>query len=328
MTLSASASPAISSGHIPVMLNEVLEALTPQSGDVIVDATFGMGGYSTALLERSNCHVIGIDRDPHVQQYAQPLIERFEQRFTFLSGRFGEMEQLLQDFAPVQGVVMDIGVSSMQLDMAERGFSFRHNGTLDMRMSSSGISAADLVNHTDEEALANIIWLYGEERASRRIARAIVEARREQPITTTHELRNIIHRVVSARGKKTDPATKTFQALRISVNEELDELRHALTASERLLSGGGRLAVVAFHSLEDRIVKQFLKEASCEPPAISRHIPDSLTSTSKHHPFHKPAKARRASAEEIDINPRSRSATLRHAVRTNVPAREEERAHG
>ncbi len=309
--------------HSPVMLKEVLTAVRPARGEVYVDGTFGAGGYSRALLEAAECTVYAIDRDPNVAVLAEKLAAAFPGRFFWLLGSFGDMIDLLasKGVESVDGVVLDIGVSSMQLDNAERGFSFKGDGPLDMRMGDSGQTAADIVNTAEEEELADILYHYGEERASRRIARAIVKAREEKPIARTRELAEIIRRVV--KKGEIDPATRSFQALRIKVNDELGELERALTSAERLLSPKGRLVVVTFHSLEDRIVKQFLQSRSGETRGGSRHLPQSGETravVAGHLPlfFSAQKKPLTASAEEIRINPRARSAKLRSAVRSEA----------
>jgi 16S rRNA (cytosine1402-N4)-methyltransferase len=302
--------------HIPVLLDEVIAALNPQPGDVIVDATFGAGGYTRAILDRG-AQVHAFDRDPDAIQAAQDWAER-EDRLTLHHARFSEMVESLADagVARVDGVVMDIGVSSMQLDQAERGFAFSADGPLDMRMSQSGPSAADFVNEADEGDIADVLYRYGEERQSRRVARAIVAAR---PLGTTGELAGIVRKALGHRaGAPKDPATRSFQAIRIHVNGELDELELGLNAAERLLGEGGRLAVVCFHSLEDRVVKQFLREASGKARAVSRHLPQAAGEPAI---FTQIARPVRASAAEEARNPRSRSAILRSAVRTGEPAR-------
>jgi 16S rRNA (cytosine1402-N4)-methyltransferase len=250
-----------SAAHIPVMLPEVLDALAPRDGAVYVDGTFGGGGYSQGLLMAANCKVCGIDRDPAAIQAGAALTTRFPGRLQLLNGRFGDMERLLaaRGVTQVDGVALDIGVSSPQIDEPARGFSFRQDGPLDMRMGADGPSAADVVNTLDEAALADIIYRYGEERLARRIARAIVDARKAAPITRTLQLAEIVRKVVRRSPDGIDPATRTFQAIRIYVNDEIGELRRGLAAAERLLAPGGRLAVVSFHSLEDREVKTFLK---------------------------------------------------------------------
>ncbi|MEI6730781.1 MAG: 16S rRNA (cytosine(1402)-N(4))-methyltransferase RsmH, partial [Pseudomonadota bacterium] len=265
------------SPHIPVMLEEVLQAVEPSDGQIYLDATFGAGGYSRALLESSQCKVYAIDRDPSVAETAAKLAEAFPGRFCWLLGNFGDMIELLAEKGvnSVDAIIMDIGVSSMQIDQSERGFSFRNDGPLDMRMSSDGISAADVVNKFDEEELANIIYTYGEERKSRWVARAIVEYRKTTPITRTSQLAEIVRKVVRGGKDGVDPATRTFQALRIHVNDELGELTKALNSADKILSGEGKLVVVTFHSLEDRIVKQFFQSRSGETRGGSRHLPQN-----------------------------------------------------
>ncbi len=300
--------------HEPVMLKEVLAAMQPKDGEIYVDATFGAGGYSRALLEAAECKVFAIDRDPGVKVLAEKLQQEFAGRFCFLLGCFSDMVSLLaaQGVEKVQGVVMDIGVSSMQLDQAERGFSFRLQGPLDMRQSQSGMTAADVVNTVAESELADIFYTYGEERQSRRIARAIVARRAERPFETTTDLADLI--AATLRGKQEiHPATRSFQALRIFVNRELEELEAALAAAEHLLLPGGRLVVVSFHSLEDRIVKQFLRRRSGNDAGGSRHLPQLQQAAIY---FTLPVKnAIEATKEELERNPRSRSAKLRWAVR-------------
>jgi 16S rRNA (cytosine1402-N4)-methyltransferase len=308
--------------HIPVMLAEVLDALSPAEGDVIVDGTFGAGGYSRALLQAADCMVIGIDRDPSAAPRGRALEEEFPGRFRFLSGCFGDMEALLAEAGveAVDGVVLDIGVSSMQLDQAERGFSFQTDGPLDMRMGGDGPTAADVVNTASAEDLANIIYKYGEERQSRRIARAIVAIRAEQPFARTGELAGAVECAIGRKpGTAIHPATRTFQALRIYVNDELGELERGLVAAERLLRSGGRLCVVSFHSLEDRIVKTFLRVRSGETSGVSRYMPATQDSRAPSFRVER-RKAVKPGAEEEAVNPRARSARLRAAVRTDAPA--------
>lgn len=300
--------------HVPVLLAEVLEALAPLKGARILDGTFGAGGYSRALLE-AGANVVALDRDPTVVPFAEKLRAEFPDRFTFVPGTFSRLDELAG--GPVDGVVLDIGVSSMQLDEAERGFSFMREGPLDMRMSSEGVSAADLVNTLEEAELANLLFAFGEERKSRRIAHGLVMARGTRPITTTTELARLIERSIGRKPGEAHPATRSFQALRIAVNGELDELVEALFASERLLAPGGRLAVVTFHSLEDRIVKRFFAPEKSEPTQ-SRHLPQIVRAPLG---WEQVGKAVKASAAETDRNPRSRSATLRSGLRTAVPAR-------
>lgn len=311
-------------GHSPVMLAEVLSVLGPRDGAIYVDGTFGGGGYSRALLEAADCRVWGIDRDPDAVARGAELAGQYGGRLTVMQGRYGDMDDLLvaRGVGPVDGVALDIGVSSMQIDDPERGFSFRHDGPLDMRMERSGASAADLVNDTDEAPLADIIHHFGEERAARRIARAIVAARRDGPITRTLQLADIVRRACRRSGsRKTeiiDPATRTFQALRIFVNDEIGELTRGLTAAEAALAPGGRLAVVTFHSLEDREVKLFFQDRSGRRPKGSRHLPEieegpPPTFRTVTRGVSRPDEA------EIRINPRARSARLRAAERTDAP---------
>ncbi len=306
-------------GHVPVLLDEVLEALAPRDGAIYVDATFGAGGYSRAILDAADCAVWGLDRDPEAIAEGRPLAESYDGRLTLVEGRFGEMDDLVTA-RPIDGIALDLGVSSMQLDRPERGFSFRADGPLDMRMGGSGPSAADLVNGCTEAELADIIYRYGEERRSRRIARAIVEARRSERIERTLQLAEIVRAAVKARGETIHPATRTFQALRIAVNDELAEIDAGLAAAERLLAPGGRLAVVAFHSLEDRKVKSFLRTRSGALPRTSRHLP-ATTQVDRAPTFELLLKgARKPTATEISVNPRARSARLRAARRTSADA--------
>jgi 16S rRNA (cytosine1402-N4)-methyltransferase len=303
--------------HTPVMLKEMLEALDPNAGENIVDATFGAGGYSHAILQNSDCVVWAIDRDPEAIERAKTMDAAYADRFTILQGSFGNMEALLQQHAvsEVDGIVMDLGVSSPQLDDDHRGFSFRYDGPLDMRMALEGPTAADFINAADEERLADIIHFLGEERLARRIARAIVSARSDGPIERTGQLANIIRRVVPKAKDGLDPATRTFMALRLHVNDELGELDRALNAAERLLAPGGRLVVVAFHSLEDRRVKRFLVQRTGYGTHISRHAPPAQAERA---PSFVQVKRRpvKPSIMEIEANPRARSARLRTARRT------------
>ena len=303
--------------HLPVLLDEVLAALSPLEGKRIVDGTFGAGGYSRALLE-AGAFVIAIDRDPSVKPFADALMAEFTGRFVFVPGTFSELDTLAAEHAPIDGVVLDIGVSSMQLDQAERGFSFMRDGPLDMRMSGEGESAADLVNGLDAEPLANLLYAFGEERKSRRIAQFIVAARQTAPIATTLELARIIEKAIGRKPGDAHPATRSFQALRIAVNAEFDQLVEALFAAERLLPEGGRLAVVTFHSLEDRIVKRFF-DPDKGGPAQSRHLPQVEMEARR---WVEVAKARKAGEAELSRNPRARSAILRAATRSDAPARQ------
>ena len=298
--------------HNPVMLSEVLENLAPQDQETYIDATFGAGGYSGALLEKANCSIVAIDRDPEAYEHAQLFKDRYPQRFSFYEGRFGQMAQLVPSME-YDGIVFDLGVSSPQLDKAERGFSFKVDGPLDMRMEKKGQSAADIVNTFAEDEIARILWIYGEERRSRAIARVIVEKRQEKPFSTTSQLAELVRDIVGFERPGFDPATRTFQALRLYVNDELGELKRGLEASEKLLKEGGRLVVVSFHSLEDRVVKTFLREKSGGMPHTSRYIPDAprpkVMFQLKNRKALKPKEA------EIKINPRARSARLRWAIR-------------
>lgn len=296
--------------HVPVMLNEVLQYLNPQKGEVYVDATFGNGGYSSAILEAAPCKVIALDRDPNVVIRANELKNMYGERFEFRGGNFGDFADLVPE--KINGAVFDIGVSSMQLDDAERGFSFSKESDLDMRMSCTGVSARDLVNSLGEKELADMIYNYGEERKSRQIAQKIVEYRRKKKIETTTELAKIIYTVVHGKPGEIDPATRTFQALRIAVNDELEELKKGLQGATDRLHKDGRLVVVDFHSLEDRIVKNFMKENGGRKVRVSKYAPELTEDTGA---FREVSKAIMPTAEECRINPRARSAKLRYAVR-------------
>lgn len=304
-----------SSRHISVLGREAVEFLAPREGGVYVDATFGAGGYSKRILDVAGTRVIGIDRDRTAVAEAFDLIKRADGRLTVVQDRFSNLAEVCAaEGAPqVDGIVMDIGVSSMQLDRAERGFSFRHDGLLDMRMGQDGASAADVVAVASEKDLANIIYIFGEERHSRAVARAIVKARQDNPIVTTKVLADIVSSVVRARPHEIHPATRTFQALRIFVNEELDELQTALHASERALKPGGRLVVVSFHSLEDRIVKNFLGSRAKQGGG-SRHLPEAEQIAPSFEILTKRPVV--ANDNETAANPRARSAKLRAAQRT------------
>jgi 16S rRNA (cytosine1402-N4)-methyltransferase len=304
--------------HVPVLLDESIAALAPRDGGIYVDGTFGAGGYSHALLAAARCRVIAVDRDPAAVAAGGELMQRYA-GLTVVEGRFGEMETLLArlGISTVSGIALDLGVSSPQLDDAARGFSFRGDGPLDMRMAREGQTAADLVNSLSESALANLIYIYGEERFARRVARAIVAARREAPVTRTAELARIVRTVVPTSGG-IDPATRTFQALRMEVNDELGELERGLLAAERLLAPGGRLAVVSFHSLEDRQVKEFLRQRSSDAPRGSRHRPAAPARAPSFRLITR--KPIVPGATEIARNPRARSARLRAAERTEAPA--------
>ncbi len=308
--------------HIPVLLDEVLDALAPRAGGAYLDGTFGAGGYARALLACPQARVLGLDRDPDAIAGAAPLISESQGRLQVVQGRFGDLATISRSagFAPLDGVTLDIGVSSMQLDEAARGFSFRQDGPLDMRMEQSGRSAADIVNEASEEELADIFYYYGEERLARRIARAIVMDRIAKPFLTTRPLAELIGRLVPHKPTEIHPATRSFQGLRIAVNDELGELVRALAGAEEVLQEGGRLAVVTFHSLEDRIVKQFFAARSGRGQARSRLLPGE--------PVPPPAtfdlvgkQPVIAGAEELARNPRARSAKLRTGQRTSASAR-------
>jgi 16S rRNA (cytosine1402-N4)-methyltransferase len=313
--------PLAETAHEPVLLAETIAALAPQDGGIYVDGTFGRGGYTEAILAAARCRVIAIDRDPAAIAAGARLAAAAEGRLTLIPGRFGDMKSLLDraGISGVAGVALDLGTSSPQLDDAERGFSFRFDGPLDMRMEQHGTSAADLVNTLPEGELADLIYRYGEERLSRRIAKAIVTARAAAPIRRTGELAAIVRSVVPVQPGGIDPATRTFQALRIAVNDELGELDRGLAAAEELLEPGGRLAVVAFHSLEDRSVKEFLRRRSDTAPRGSRHMPDSGSRRAASFRLLNKKPIRPSAAEEAR-NPRARSARLRAAERLDAPA--------
>jgi len=305
--------------HVPVLGREVLAWLNPQQGGIYVDGTFGAGGYSRAILETAQTRVIGIDRDRSAIAGGFDLVDRSDGRLTLVEDRFSNLAEICasQGFSSVDGVVMDLGVASLQLDEAARGFSFRNDGPLDMRMGQDGPTAADVVARASEADLANIIYIFGEERHSRSVARAIVAARKEAPIDTTRALAELVAKVVRAKPGEIHPATRTFQALRIFVNQELDELHLALGAAEKVLKAGGRLVVVSFHSLEDRIVKNFLNERA-KAGGGSRHQPE----TAQREPSFVALTKRPVVAgdDEVSANPRARSAKLRAAERTDAAA--------
>jgi 16S rRNA (cytosine1402-N4)-methyltransferase len=305
--------------HVPVMLAETVRFLAPRAGETYLDGTFGAGGYARAILEAAHCRVVAIDRDPDAVARGRELERRFPGRLIVIEGRFGELEAHLAALGirAVAGVALDLGVSTMQLDQAERGFSFAKDGPLDMRMGQDGPTAAELVNTLGESALADLIYVYGEERYSRRVARAIVAARGRAPLTRTGELAALIRKAVPKSGG-IDPATRTFQALRIEVNDELDELERALAACERMLAPGGRLVIVSFHSLEDRKVKEFLGARSGGAATASRHRPPVNTPAPSF--FLLSPRVVKPEAAEIARNPRARSARLRAAERTASPA--------
>ena len=307
--------------HIPVMLAEVLAALAPKDGGIYVDGTFGRGGYARGILTAANTTVFGIDRDPDAVKIGASFATEFKPRFTMLQGPFGAMDVLLAGAQTqrVDGIALDLGVSSPQLDEAERGFSFRNDGPLDMRMSRSGPTAADIVNTMPEGPLADIIFTCGEERHARRVAKNIVEARSNGAILRTAQLAEIVRASVPRSGDGIDPATRTFQALRIHVNDELGELRRGLAAAEILLKPQGRLAVVSFHSLEDRVVKDFLRHRSNPNTGISRHVPANDTAPTAPSFTLLNRKPQTPSDDESRRNPRARSAKLRIAERTDAP---------
>jgi len=305
--------------HIPVLLDEVIAALEGAENHRLIDGTFGAGGYTRALLEQfPDGQVMAIDRDPDAIVAGAALVSASRGRLTLVSGRFGDLDDLANEhgFAPVDAVVLDIGVSSMQIDDPARGFSFRADGPLDMRMAQAGESAADLVNTMEEGPLADLIYRYGEERKSRAVAKAIVAARRLQPFTSTKQLADLIASVVHMPPDAIHPATRTFQALRIAVNDELGELERGLLAAEKILAPGGRLVVVTFHSLEDRIVKQFIADRSGETPGPSRHMPSAPPRAKTF--INLARKAIVAGLVETRANPRARSAKLRVAERTQA----------
>lgn len=299
--------------HIPVLLNEVVESIVPKDGGVYVDGTFGAGGYTRAVLDAADCTVYAIDRDPDAIREGQKLVDAYKGRLHLLHGTFGEMAELVRgegvDF--VDGVMLDIGVSSMQIDRAERGFSFQKDGALDMRMSQNGLSAADVLNTFGEREIADIIYKYGEERFSRRIAAAVVEQRKTAPFKTTLEFADLIRRTVPHKREDIDPATRSFQALRIYVNDELGQLESGLSAAHDLLKAGGRMAVVSFHSLEDRIVKTFMQEKSGKTANPSRYMPVVEKQAATLKAITK--KPILPTESETKFNPRARSARLRVA---------------
>ncbi len=308
-------------GHVPVLLDAVIEALALRDGAAYVDGTFGAGGYSIALLRAARCRVFAIDRDPDAVRAGAALALHHGGRLAVIEGRFSEMARLLAPLSPppIAGVALDLGVSSGQLDTPERGFSFRFDGPLDMRMGQHGQTAADLVESLSEPELAALIGEFGEERFARRVARAIVAARRQRAIRRTLELAEIVRAAMPKSEPGLDPATRTFQALRIAVNDELGELDRGLVAAEQLLMPGGRLAVVSFQSLEDRRVKNFLRQRSGAGPRASRHEPNAATAAPpSFRLLHR--RPVRPGAAEIAGNPRARSARLRAAERTTAPA--------
>jgi 16S rRNA (cytosine1402-N4)-methyltransferase len=320
-TAPSPSAPITDPDHIPVLLSEVVEGLSPRDGGLYVDGTFGAGGYTQALLNSANCSVWAIDRDPEALDRGHALAKLFPGRLHLVHGRFGELDRLLNDagVTAVDGIALDLGISSMQVDDRSRGFSFLRDGPLDMRMEKTGMSAADAVNSLPEADLADIIRKYGEERYARRVAHAIVRARKTRPFSRTIHLADTIRAEVRRSQDGIDPATRTFQALRIYVNDELGELERGLLGAERMLAPNGRLAVVSFHSLEDRIVKSFIRDRSGRAPNPSRHRPtvtesgNTMTFTQVNNRAITPSK------REVRDNPRARSARLRVAERTSVP---------
>ncbi|MGI9514312.1 MAG: 16S rRNA (cytosine(1402)-N(4))-methyltransferase RsmH [Anderseniella sp.] len=308
--------------HIPVLLGPVLDVLRPADGEVFIDGTFGAGGYTRALLDAASCRVIAIDRDPNAIAAGAWLVEQAGDRLSLVQGRFSHMEQVVADAGPVQvdGVVLDVGVSSMQLDQGERGFSFMRDGPLDMRMEQEGTSAADVVNDFEERDLRHIIAVLGEEKRAFAIAKAIIKRREQEPFTRTLDLAALIEATLGRpprfKGPAIHPATRTFQALRIYVNAELKELAEALAAAERLLAPGGRLAVVTFHSLEDRIVKRFLHQRSGRAARASRHAPQQTELVPSFDDVVRGGIV--ADDAEVASNPRARSARLRAGKRTDA----------
>lgn len=305
--------------HQSVLLHEVVEYLDPKDGEVFVDGTFGAGGHSRAILDKANCRVIGIDRDPDTELYARQLLESYLGRFQFVQGEFSRMSGLLKhiNVEKVDGILLDLGVSSMQLDQAARGFSFRYDGPLDMRMGQHGITAQQMLHAVTEAELANIIFHYGDERYSRKIAREIVKTRAEKPITSTAQLADIVRRSVNHYDDAIDSATRTFQALRIWINDELGELTRFLHTVPSLLAPGGRLVVITFHSLEDKIVKRFFQEYSGREFEVNRHFPSQNNQNGAQKPTFRilTPKPIKTSLEECKENPRSRSAKLRAAIK-------------
>jgi 16S rRNA (cytosine1402-N4)-methyltransferase len=304
--------------HAPVLLAEAMDALALKDGGLYTDATFGGGGYSSEMLKRAQCRVIGLDRDPDAAIRAAEIAAASENRFIFKAGRFGDLASLIDE--PLDGIAFDLGVSSFQFDEAERGFSFQADADLDMRMEKSGPSAADAVNNLSEIALADLISGYGEDHDARRIARAITQARAAAPITRTSVLADVIERGVGGRkGARIHPATKAFQALRMLVNDELGEIARGLSAAERALKENGRLVVVSFHSLEDRLVKNFLTERADARGRGSRYAPDLPPERLPSFVLEKRRSTAPSDAETYD-NPRARSASLRYAIRTSAEA--------
>jgi len=300
--------------HNPVMLNEMLKCLVAQDGENFLDATFGAGGYSKAILSSCQCNIISLDKDPTIAKYADNIKDQYKDRFNFVQSNFAEGIKKLQG-TKFNGIVMDLGVSSMQIDLGDRGFSFTKDGPLDMRMSNSGISASNFINSADEEEIANVIYQYGDEVFSRKIAKKIVEERKKESIVTTFRLANIVRSSIFGKRGKIDPATKTFQAIRIHINDELGELTRFLANVKQMLALNGRLIIVSFHSLEDRIIKNFFKENSAKIIAQSKYAKENSVIEQGKWLKILTKKALIPSNNEIRLNPRSRSAKLRASVK-------------
>jgi 16S rRNA (cytosine1402-N4)-methyltransferase len=309
----------MASSHVPVLIDQVIKSLETADKKTYIDCTFGAGGYTLRILEAANCNVIGVDRDPDVKIFAQNVSKKYPDRFKFIEGSFGELKDLFSEngIEQVDAIILDLGVSSMQIDQAERGFSFSKDAALDMRMSKEGVSAYDFVNNQSEEVIADVLYKFGDEKFSRKIASKIVYLRSLKPIETTFELAEIIRSVMPGkfRGHRTDPATKSFQAIRIWVNDELEQLNKVLESSLELVKVGGKIIVVTFHSTEDRIVKNFFNQKSIGDRVVSRYLPDQVNDADG--PILKVLnkKAIPTSDEEIESNVRSRSAKLRAAVK-------------
>lgn len=301
--------------HLPVLLKEVLQYMTPKDGEVYVDGTFGAGGYTKAILDAANCKVYAIDCDPNVAIHAEKIAAEYKDRFKLLPGKFSHMAELLsaEGVERVNGVVLDIGISSMQVDQAERGFSFMREGPLDMRMNGEGMDAASFINNASEAELADVLYNFGGEKKSRYIAKAVLQARVKAPISTTTEFAEIVRSAVRGKKGNIDPATRSFQAVRIWINDELGELERALCAAKKILAPSGRLVVVSFHSLEDSIIKNFFNSGSGKQEGLSRHMPVIATETQKPEIELITRKVVIPTDEEVENNPRARSAKLRAA---------------
>ena len=302
--------------HIPVMPDEVLAALQARDGETYVDGTFGGGGHSRAILKAANCHLIALDRDPNIKPQAKEVGVEFGPRFRFIETRFSKLVEVIGE-QKVDGIVLDIGVSSMQIDQGERGFSFMREGPLDMRMSGKGPTASSAVNYLDHNDLVRIFKVYGEEKHARRCADCIVTSRNVRPITTTQDLAELMSSAFNRKGKR-HPATRVFQALRVYINDELGELYRALLASEQVLNPGGRLVVVTFHSLEDRIVKSFFRTRSTTQKPGSRYLPVRENNIPAQTFFLPKPMKKSPTKREVETNRRARSACLRSAIRTGA----------